>query len=161
MDTTLQCSPRSGPQGAEHLAGAIVEAMPVVVAHQLRTLGAHQRRHALRDDFTLGYLFGLLYGLSRQLPEAARERFLLSVAAPTFCVVYDGDGTAMLERSLGGLAALNPRMLGGSRAGAQDARSWMSGGARTMRLETEFSMPRRGDVAAPCAPAAACAPEGR
>ena len=67
----------------------------------------------------------------------------------------------MLERSLGGLAALNPRMLGGSRAGAQDARSWMSGGARTMRLETEFSMPRRGDVAAPCAPAAACAPEGR
>jgi len=101
MDTTLQCSPRSGPQGAEPLAGAIVEAMPVVVAHQLRTLGAHQRRHALRDDFTLGYLFGLLYGLSRQLPEAARERFLLSVAAPTFSVVYDGDGTAIARRARG------------------------------------------------------------
>ena len=143
MDTTSQTGPsvpKTDAGGTRGFAEAIAQAMPVVVMHQLRGLGPRQRHHALGDDFTLGYLFGLLYGLAKHVPQGGRESFLHAVCERSFSSVFGINGSTLLDRVLSGLAAINPRMLGGSRAGAVDARSWMSADLRTLSLEAEFSM---------------------
>jgi hypothetical protein len=122
------------------LADLIRYWVPVLIRQQLDGVPQRWQQFCLNDDYTRGYLFGVVCELSTLMRLPLIERTRLGIDEAVFDDLYAQRSSMMLAQTIREMAAGSPRASAGGRQGQSDVREWILASLPAMGLAHEFSL---------------------